>query len=249
MRKLLFILLFFISSEALASGLFDFLKNPDKPKTAKRYTVQSVIDGDTIILENNEKVRYLGIDAPETHKKVGDSWSKVSEPFGEEATLFNKSLVEHKEVTLKFDREKEDQYGRTLAYVYVDNRLVNTAILAEGLAFPYDIHKLKLYSVFRLAFMNALKSRRGLYKTVFTNTRLHEQVGLQGWYVSEINFVYYGTDKTVVKTDYVDIHLIKKGLRIKGLKRGNRGYFYGRLTRKKDRYILLVENAHHVVIE
>ncbi len=235
------------------SGAFEFsafLRNPDILRKKGYSYVSKVVDGDTIILEDGQKVRYLGIDAPETHRKEGEHWVAVSEPFGEEATKLNRTLVENKQVVLGYDREKQDVYGRTIAYVYADNILINTKLLAEGVVFPYDIHKLKLSTKYKLAFFNALKSGRGLYKNQFLNTKLHEQTGLYGWYRGKINSIYYDTTKSVIKTDYLDIHLTgKKGGRIRGLKPGNTCYFYGKLTRKKDRYILLSENPHHIVVE
>ncbi|GAB4432666.1 MAG: hypothetical protein OHK0040_02800 [bacterium] len=246
----IFSLILLIPSRSEALDLFNFLKNPDKKVTKDGQVVSKVIDGDTIILENGEKVRYLGIDAPETHRKEDGKWVNVYEPFGEEATLFNRGLVEGKTVSLSFDREKRDSHGRILAYVYVKGVMVNTKILSEGLAFPYDIGRLKNYNVFKLAFLNAIKSRRGLYKTSFLNTKLNEQLGLYGWYRGRINSVYYSNEKVVIKTDYLDIHLAKKGkTKITGLKAGSICYFYGKLTRKKERYILLSENPHHIVVE
>lgn len=231
-------------------NLFGLLKNSDKNASRNSFFVSKVIDGDTITLENNEKVRYLGIDAPETHRKENGKWTNFVEPFGEEATILNKRLVEGKTVTLSFDRELKDSYDRNLAYVYIDGRMVNTVILSEGLAFPYDISKLKNYSIFRLAFFNAIKAKKNLYKNFFVSTKLYEHIGLYGWYRGKINTVYYSNDKTVIKTDYLDIQLNRKGKsRIPWLKEGNICYFYGKLTKKRERYIILSDNYHHIVVE
>ncbi len=85
--------------------------------------VVRVVDGDTIELESGEKVRYIGINAPET-----------GQPFASSASALNSTLVLGKTVTLEFDVQTKDQYGRLLAYVYVDTVMVNTHIVQEGMA-------------------------------------------------------------------------------------------------------------------
>lgn len=88
-----------------------------------------VIDGDTIVLENGETVRYIGIDAPETEHP-----SKPIEYYGKEATETNRRLVENKIVRLEFDAQKRDRYGRLLAYIYVDTIFVNAELIKQGYA-------------------------------------------------------------------------------------------------------------------
>ena len=102
------------------------------PETAK---VIQVIDGDTITVEGGYRVRYIGIDTPETHP--------VPEAYGTEAWQVNRQLVEGKEVRLERDVSETDKYGRLLRYVYVDNVFVNAELvrlgLAEAKAYPPDI--------------------------------------------------------------------------------------------------------------
>ncbi len=86
--------------------------------------VTRVIDGDTIELENGELVRYIGIDAPETRRRVGDQWVEDPEPFGQEATEMNRRWVEGRRVRLEYDVERRDRHGRLLAYVYVDGEMI-----------------------------------------------------------------------------------------------------------------------------
>ena len=101
------------------------------PETAK---VTRVIDGDTIIIDTGQQVRYIGIDAPEVHPEV--------EAYGMEAWQANRHLVEGKEVRLERDVSETDKYGRLLRYVYVDNIFVNARLvslgLAEAKAYPPD---------------------------------------------------------------------------------------------------------------
>ena len=88
---------------------------------AETVTVLQVIDGDTCHLEDGRRVRYLGVDAPEE----GD-------PHAEEATLANNSLVGGRAVRLEFSRARQDSNGRLLAYVFVDDTLVNEALVRQG---------------------------------------------------------------------------------------------------------------------
>jgi len=96
---------------------------------ADEYLVRNVIDGDTVILSSGKHVRYIGIDTPETRKKIGSSWQYAPEKYAEEAKNYNWNLVYARKVRLEFDDEKEDKYGRWLAYVYVDGIMVNTELL------------------------------------------------------------------------------------------------------------------------
>jgi micrococcal nuclease len=64
--------------------------------------VVRVIDGDTIELEDGKKVRYIGIDTPETVDPRRDP-----QCFGKEASLQNKELVEGKDIYLEKDVRKQ----------------------------------------------------------------------------------------------------------------------------------------------
>ena len=121
--------------------------------------VEKVIDGDTIELSDGIKVRYIGIDTPETKHP-----DKPKQCFGEQASLRNKQLVEGKAVRLEKDVSKTDRYGRLLRYVYVGDVLVNEQLVKEGFAFarsfPPDIAKQDL---FRAAEKQAQANQLGLW--------------------------------------------------------------------------------------
>jgi micrococcal nuclease len=91
-----------------------------------------VVDGDTIHVrlgDRLEKVRYIGVRAPEfQHRTKGD------EPGGREATEANRRLVAGQTVRLELDREERDAYGRLLAYVYVGDVMVNAELIGHGYA-------------------------------------------------------------------------------------------------------------------
>lgn len=90
--------------------------------------VDRVVDGDTIELEGGVKIRYLGVDTPETQGVA------TPDCYGPEAKAFNEVLVGGKAVRLEYDVECQDRFMRTLAYVYLDDRMVNRVLLERGYA-------------------------------------------------------------------------------------------------------------------
>lgn len=103
----------------------------DGPRAAQAYVTRSV-DGDTIVVRldgETDYVRYIGVDTPETVKP-----DTPVQCFGERASRFNRRLVEHRRVRLVFGLEREDVYGRLLAYVHLGERFVNAELLRRGLA-------------------------------------------------------------------------------------------------------------------
>ncbi len=97
-----------------------------------RHKVVHVYDGDTIKLDDGRKVRLIGIDAPEVESPYSNA-----ESFGEESKRYLAFLLRGKEVTIKPGWETCDRYGRTLAYVYADNVLVNGRMIRDGWARAY----------------------------------------------------------------------------------------------------------------
>jgi len=95
-----------------------------------RYTaqVQKVIDGDTLLLANGEKVRLLGINAPE-----------VGERCGEEATAWLTSQLEGRRITVETGNENRDTYGRQLRYVWVGEEFINGGLVERGLATAFVV--------------------------------------------------------------------------------------------------------------
>lgn len=108
-----------LATIVLAASLVGCATEPGEDAMVKR-----VIDGDTIELESGERVRYLMVDTPESTTEL--------ECYGTNAKTFNRDLVEGKPVRLRYDVEREDMFGRTLAYVTVDDEEVNTLIVERG---------------------------------------------------------------------------------------------------------------------
>ncbi|MCK4491416.1 MAG: lamin tail domain-containing protein [Candidatus Altiarchaeales archaeon] len=91
-------------------------------------TVSQVIDGDSMLLEGGGEVRLLGVNAPE-----------MGQPYYGESTERLRGLVEGKEVVLEEDVVGEDQYGRSLRYVFLGDENVCVRLVREGYATVYII--------------------------------------------------------------------------------------------------------------
>jgi micrococcal nuclease len=124
--------------------------------------VTQIVDGDTIDVElqgRRERVRYIGIDTPETKHP-----SRGVDPYGPEAAEANRRLVGERIVRLEFDVQPRDQYGRLLAYVYVGEVMVNAELVRQGYAllstYPPNV---KHEALFVRLQREAREAKRGLW--------------------------------------------------------------------------------------
>jgi micrococcal nuclease len=95
--------------------------------------VTRVVDGDTFWVddgsEKGRKIRLIGVDAPETAKVFG----KKTGHYGKESKTYLTDLLLNQKVKLEFDVDHTDRYGRTLAYVYLeDGTFVNAELVKRG---------------------------------------------------------------------------------------------------------------------
>ena len=102
-------------------------------KGKEKVHVDRVVDGDTFVAKKSNgeqiKVRLIGVDTPETVKP-----NTPVQPYGKEASNYSKQHLNNKDVYLEYDKEKEDRYGRTLAYVWLDkNTMYNEELVKKGL--------------------------------------------------------------------------------------------------------------------
>lgn len=136
--------------------------------------VARAVDGDTLKLENGERVRLIGIDTPEVHesaklqrdaRKSGRDAASIQR-MGKRSAEFTRKLVEGARVRLEFDVEKRDRYGRLLAYVYLkDGTFVNGEIVKQGYASPYTFPpNVRHVEMLRDLFREARENKRGLWQ-------------------------------------------------------------------------------------
>jgi endonuclease YncB( thermonuclease family) len=152
-----------VAAAAIVSSKLPFQKPADG-----EYRVTKVIDGDTVEINTGERLRYIGIDTPETHRKTALGWTNVTEPFGKEAERLNAELVLGKAVRIEEDVTKRDKYQRRLGYCFVakDGQEVFVAeeLLRRGVAYLYTFPPNVKY-VDRLvrAWSEAKEKRAGLW--------------------------------------------------------------------------------------
>ena len=129
--SLLFLYFYTNSSNkpVLAPSPAPIIKTPQNLQKVAR-----VIDGDTIVMENGDHVRLIGIDAPEIEP------TNNSECFAEEAKQYLTKLVENQSVTLEKDVSETDKYNRKLRYIYKDAVFINAELVKLGFAkaFAYE---------------------------------------------------------------------------------------------------------------
>lgn len=156
-----------VSGVVLALLIWRFYQPTNQPSNinyddARLYYVKRAVDGDTLLLDDGERVRLFGVDTPETEKE-----DTPGEPLGEEAYQFTRDFAEGKQIRMEFDRERRDQYHRILAYVYVGDRMLNEELIRAGLTraetrFAYSpVMQKRFVAVER----EAREARRGLWAT------------------------------------------------------------------------------------
>ncbi len=125
--------------------------------------VVRVVDGDTIWVEmpdgSEEKVRYIGIDAPEVARD-----GAAGGYLGDEATAHNSLLVSSGRVRLETDVDERDDFGRLLAYVWSDGIFVNLQMVRDGYARAHDYPpNLAHQDQLRQAGTEARNAKRGVW--------------------------------------------------------------------------------------
>lgn len=124
-------------------------------KNQEKVQITRIVDGDTVD-SSIGKIRFLGINTPETSSH---------EKYAEQAKEFLASKISNKKVLLEYGNEKKDLYGRTLAYIYLNNEEINLEIVRKGLAnfyFPKgkDMH----YSDYKQAWNDCISDNINLCK-------------------------------------------------------------------------------------
>ena len=152
----------------LIAILYLYLNNAEQTKAndgSPLFLITKVVDGDTfwILNEKNEKekIRLIGVNAPESRK----TGRKDVECFGKEASDYAKKLLLNQRVRLEYDVQRTDKYGRTLAYVYLeDGTFVNDLLVKKGYAhvatYPPNV---KYVDIFRNSEKYARKKELGLW--------------------------------------------------------------------------------------
>ncbi|MGK9476732.1 thermonuclease family protein [Melioribacter sp. OK-6-Me] len=127
--------------------------------------VARIIDGDTFVLSDSQRVRMLGIDTPELEKN-----GKPAEPFSDSAKVLTKQLIDGKIIKLTFDGKAFDFFGRLLAYVWLTNKagldsiFVQAELLKKGYArIRYYPKGKRYYDIFYNLRRTAMKNNLGIW--------------------------------------------------------------------------------------
>ncbi|WP_282948361.1 thermonuclease family protein [Cellulomonas endometrii] len=134
------------------------------PEAEGPFQVARVVDGDTArVLINgvSVSVRLIGIDTPETK-----SAQKPVQCFGPGASARASELLDGATVWLEYDprQGRTDRYDRALAFVWVDQVLVNDTLVREGFAHEYTYDGAYTYqATFVDAEADAASQARGLW--------------------------------------------------------------------------------------
>lgn len=119
-------------------------------------TVVVVADGDTFQLKSKERVRLMGVDGPELERCAGpEAKKRLSE------------LILNKTVELK--ESVKENYGRTMALVYADGKLVNKIMMEEGWGKP-DYKKNSQRDILTTAYKEAQNKKVGLWSMCISNS-------------------------------------------------------------------------------
>lgn len=146
------------------------------------FWVEKVFDGDTILLSNGRKVRFLGINTPEVAGR-----NKQAEAGGEQAKQWLKAQLEGKKVALEPDVEREDAYHRLLAHVFTEEKQhLNLVLVEQGLAFV-SIHppNLKYAPALYAAQASAEQEKQGLWADERYQAQPYtdlDESNYQGWH-------------------------------------------------------------------
>jgi micrococcal nuclease len=148
-----------LTTMMLVCILFYLFQQTSRADTWKQ--IKRIVDGDTIVLVGGQKVRYIGINAPELAHDDHNA-----EPYGEASKQFNSLQVKEKKVRLEFDTERFDRYKRLLAYVFLKTgAFVNAKILINGYAYFLRYPpNLKYDSILLQSQQASMSAKRGIWQ-------------------------------------------------------------------------------------
>lgn len=165
MKSKLKLLLPLLVLSGLVGGIFLF-------RSLSTFLVVEVTDGDTIVLDDGQTVRYLNLNSSELG--LGE---KPDQCFAQEAKKINEELVLGKKVRLELDINEMDRFGRTLAYVFVDDLFVNEALLSQGAAeFQLDTVNLTHQSVLVAAAQKGYQEKKGRWQACAPDPKIGCQI-------------------------------------------------------------------------
>lgn len=139
-----------ITLVTLIAALFAFQGYKDT--NTEKATVFGIVDGDTFQTEAGDRIRLIGVDAPEKNHCYYD-----------EAKEYLSTLLINKTIRMERDEINTDQYGRKLRYVYHNNELINESLIRNGYAFASFKENTSIYDPMIKAEEYAVEKSAGLW--------------------------------------------------------------------------------------
>src|SRR3989339_1204503 len=174
----------------ILSGMFAVYRHNSKgPQSAEsairfagEFVVKKVIDGDTLILSSGDTVRLIGVDTPELHHP-----EVPVQRFASEAMEFSRKFAEGFVCRVEVEgSDNRDKYGRLLAYIRINGRLLNSELIRLGYGYAYRRFAFEKSEEFARLEAAARKSGYGLWNTSLRDGRIaniiasYESLNLEG---------------------------------------------------------------------
>src|SRR3972149_8622524 len=172
------------------------------------FRIKQVLDGDTIVLSNGEAVRLIGVDAPEiNHPGI------PAQTFGKESKECLRRLAEGHDCTLEYEAGNlRDKYGRLLAYVFVEGKLLNAELIRRGYAYAHRRFPFQRQAEFLALEAKARKTRSGLWNQSLPG-QPSETLRILSWREADQYYGQYATVEGIVvathhsgKACYLNFH-------------------------------------------
>lgn len=195
MKKILQYIALLVMVFMLIINVYDYFigENLGANSDSNKYKVIRVVDGDTFEINfdgKKEKVRLIGVDTPESVHP--DANRNVKE--GKLTSEYTKKYLEGKEVTLEFDVQERDKYGRLLAYVWYEGEMYNKHLLNIGYAkiatYPPNVRYVDEFTALQEV---ARENKVGLWETV-TNEDPNTEQSLTGYIGNENSKKFHRPD-------------------------------------------------------
>ncbi|MCF6092779.1 thermonuclease family protein [Microaerobacter geothermalis] len=191
----------------------NYRDGPTIPEEKVKVKVIRVVDGDTFVIDGNQRVRLIGIDTPESVDP-----RRPVEFYGKEASQFSKKMLEGKEIYLVKGTTPVDKYNRILAWVWLlDGTFVNGELVRQGYAQVYTFKDNPEYAQYLLNLQReAREAGRGLWSEngpedkkgdaayayiASQNSKVYHEFGCPGAEgIEERNKLYFPDEQEAINT-------------------------------------------------
>jgi micrococcal nuclease len=217
------------------------------------YSVKKVYDGDTVLLSNGNKIRFLGINTPEVEGR-----HKSAQAGGEDAKRWLLKVLKNKRIRLERDVEKKDKYKRLLAHIFTEDNLhINLELIKRGFG-TVSIYppNLKYTDILIKAQQHAEQDKLGIWQRTEYARKPANQLNrsnYKGWQriVGEVKNIHHTKKNSYLKfSESFSLKVSKKYIALfpdlknfKNKKIEVRGW----ITKQKNKFTLFVRHPSQIV--